>query len=299
MRGNPKNQARQIFRSINKIGKSRHAAKSAAMKAGASGTHAIAKQMGVHSIKTMQLYTKVVTDLLTWTRENHNIKDAAKIQSDHVEEWLQNKIADGVSYKTFTTYAAALEKMSVGLSQIQKAEYNWTPVIQQTREQARQYCSNNVKSRAYGNPQKIIDRLQDDHKTAAELQLYSGCRANEITKLTADNLTPVMNKIKLTNTKGGRVREVDVPPHIYNKVASRIKTQGSFHIDYNSYRNALKNAAYISCEPYHGTHGLRWSYAQNRYQELQKQGHSEKESCQQVSHELGHNRVGITFHYLQ
>ena len=47
-----------------------------------------------------------------------------------------------------------------------------------------------------------------------------------------------------------------------------------------------------------GIHRLRSNYAQQKYSKLRKQDMSERESHQEVSHDLGHNRVDVVSGYI-
>ncbi len=183
MRGNPRNQAKQIFRPLNKIGTSRHVSKKEALKNGAHGTHEIAQKTGIHSYNTMNLYIKITTEFLTWARNTYNIKDSTKINGEHIQEWLHIKIANNCKYKTFTTYTSALQKANIGMNKIYNKNFDWSKHIEETRKQAKRFTSSTIKPRAYERPQEIVDQLHGNEKTAAELQLYSGCRVNEISKL--------------------------------------------------------------------------------------------------------------------
>ena len=61
-----------------------------------------------------------------------------------------------------------------------------------------------------------------------------------------------------------------------------------FKENYPDYRQTLKQAGANE-----GTHGLRYSYAKNRYIELK-----ERQTLAQISLEMGHSRTEITRHYL-
>ncbi len=86
MRGNPRNQAGQIFRSIDKIGESRHAAKQTARAAGITGSHKISQSVGIYSFATMHQYRSICTEFLTWCRDVHGLKDAAKVPPELAAE---------------------------------------------------------------------------------------------------------------------------------------------------------------------------------------------------------------------
>ena len=50
--------------------------------------------------------------------------------------------------------------------------------------------------------------------------------------------------------------------------------------------------------PAEGTHGLRWTFAQNRIREYQSNGYTYDQSLLKLSHETKHNRIQISQHYL-
>ena len=298
MRGNPRNQSGQIFRALDRIGQSRHAAKQAAQAAGIIGSHNTSQALGVFSFSTMTKYRAITTQFLRWCRDVHGVKDAAKVTPDHVQEWLQVKIASGVRYKTFATYAAALGKMSAGLNAIYKRGDNWTTVIDETRVQARENLERTTKSRGFLNPDILCDSLQGVYRIAAQVQYHGGARVKEITHLTDKHLLG-NNTIQLTNTKGGRLRVMELPPELYEQVAEIIRQDGEFRFQYRTYLRHLKAAALETGQPYNGSHGLRWNFAQRVVQDVQKDGLSYDEALKVVSERMGHSRKEITEHYLQ
>jgi len=298
MRGNPRNQAGQIFRPLARIGKSRHADKQAARAAGHRGSHKIAQVTGVYSYRTLTEYRKHTAAFLQYVRDTHGVKDAAKIQPEHVRDYLRLKMIKGVRFKTWQTYAAALNKAAAGLKEIYGTETGWTEIIAEERQTARQVLARDIKPRAYLNPSTLINQLTDNHKTAAQIQYHAGARIKEITRLTKSNLLK-RNRIKLTNTKGGRIRVIEVPPNIYQKVANEIKKTGTFTINYKHYLADLQAAALETGQPYTGSHGLRWNYAQESMKTLQEQGRTYDQALTETADHMGHTRPEITEHYLQ
>lgn len=298
MRGNPRNQSGQIFRALDRIGQSRHAAKQAARAAGITGSHSMGQSLGVHSFSTMTKYRTITTQFLQYCRDVHGLKDAAKVTPAYVEEWLRIKIADGVRYKTFATYAAALGKMSAGLTAIYKQKYDWNSVIDESRIQAREDLERATESRGYLNPVTLCDRLQGVYKIAAQTQLHGGARVKEISHLTEKHLLNG-NKIELTNTKGGRRRVMTLPPELYEQVAEIIRQDGEFRFQYRTYIRHLKAAALETEQPYTGSHGLRWNYAQNTMRRLQNQDRTYDQALTETAQRMGHTRPEITEHYLR
>ena len=298
MRGNPRSQSGQIFRRLNRIGESRHAAKVAARAAGVIGSHRMAQSVGIFSYATMTKYRAVATEFIAWCRDKHGIGDAAKINANHVEEWLQIKIANGVRYKTYLTYAAALGKASAGLRAIYGEGYDWASAINQTREQARTFLDRRVKSRGYTKPAAVVERLEGVYRVAAELQLYGGARVREVTQLTEKHLLGD-GRILLTNTKGGRRRTIIVPPEVYALVAEVIGREREFRFDYRRYLESLKTACAEVDERYQGSHGLRWNFAQINVRSAQELGMGYVNTLELISNRMGHSRELVTEHYLR
>lgn len=101
----------------------------------------------------------------------------------------------------------------------------------------------------------------------------------------------------MTNTKGGKVRVIELPTVLYQKVSEIVQREGVFGFDYRSYLSDLKAAALETEQPYQASHGLRWNYSQNAVRTIQEQGLGYDEALQQVSTSLGHVRPEITEHY--
>ena len=298
MRGNSRNQSGQIFRRLARIGESRHAAKREAKAAGIVGSHNTAQHVGIFSFATMTKYRAIGEEFLRWCRDERGIGDAAKVTPEHVQEWLQIKIASGVRYKTFATYSAALGKMNAGLNAIYQQTDDWSTAIDSTRRQARSFLSRDVRSRGYLTPEAVLEHLTGIHRIAAEIQYKGGARVKEINHLTEKHLLGD-STILLTNTKGGRRREIRLPPELYERVAEIISADGEFYFEYRSYLEYLKNAAAESGQNYMGSHGLRWNFAQMAVKDAQEGGLGYDDALRVVSERMGHSRKEITEHYLR
>jgi integrase len=99
--------------------------------------------------------------------------------------------------------------------------------------------------------------------------------------------------------KGGKVREIGVSPATYSRLEKAVAHGGGlFRTNEDNYRTKLKAAAVASGQSYEGSHGLRWSWAQDRHQELQREGFTYEQSLTIVSKEMRHERSDITCHYL-
>jgi integrase len=99
--------------------------------------------------------------------------------------------------------------------------------------------------------------------------------------------------------KGGKEREIGVSPRTYARLVSMVGAGERFEFDKDAYRAELKDAAAKTAQCYEGSHGLRWSWAQERHTELQRTGMTYEKSLTQVSQDMGHERADITEHYLR
>lgn len=313
MKGSPKYLAKQLMRTViakNVTKLSRHEMKAKVrleLEAdGITPTQAIlAKHMPVYSARTEAGYKKAWEQFFNFAREEHGVRDPAKIKRRHIEEFLQRKINQDAKLKTFKTYAAAISKMELALNNVRKYPLHYSEAVDRMRVIAKQQLNGDVRSRAYKNPVAVVDEIKiEEYKVAAELQMYGGARIAEISELKRGrNLLGIKNGvgvIRLTNTKGGRVRDMSVSVELYKRVEDLAAEDGTFEFSRGNYSRALKRAAERSGNEWQGTHGLRWNYIQNSFRERQEVGGlNYEEALQAVALEIGHSRPEITLHYLR
>jgi len=304
MKGSPLHQARAVFATIDAIGTSKHTAKELAREQGYTTKHDIAKATGVYSFASREQYINVAIDLLKYARDKFQIRDAAKLNNETVNSFLESKIAQGVARATFDKYASAVEKFVTALNKFQE-QHNLPQIsidISESRQIAQEMLERTTQSRAYSDPQSLINNIKNDvFKVIAEAQLQGGFRLSELNHMSLANFKG--NGIfEVLQGKGGLNREIQLPNDIYNKLLELAKqpntTNNKFAFDMNQYRLELKAAAQASQQAYTGSHGLRWNFAQSKYLELSEK-YGEVRALQMVSNLLGHSRSDITKHYLR
>lgn len=301
MRGSPKRQAKSLVAMLKHYGNSKHRAKAEARKDMEAGKK-ISHSLGIYSRNTAQNYQAVYTRFLSYMRDQHDVKDASLTTCDNVREWLMMNVERNIAYDSLQAYAAALEKMPLALESIGiEHDAEWSRVIQECRDAGRKKLSREHKSRAFRCPHRVVKQMSGDFRIAADLQLRCGCRISEISELRIGrNITADVNKITLTNTKGGLIRTVDVPVDLYKKLIEAVNINGEFRIDRRAYAAELKRAAKLTGEKWSGSHSLRWNYARNKMFELEmKKGFSFDDACYITSRTLGHQRPDVTQWYLQ
>lgn len=265
----------------------------------------MARLMPVYSFATNSRYTAVWRQFFDHTKTCFRVNDIDKIKRSHIDAFMRDLIAKKVKLSTYKTYSAALSKLEVAMNVTRKEPLLYSELLKKIKAEAVEKLSNKSISRSYEDPSAVISTISNErYQMAANLQLHGGARLREITELRLDrNFQGIKGNhgfIKLTNTKGGRIRTMRIPAELYRQVEAIAIAEGRFKVSEAGYTKALQRAFDRAVIEWHGSHGLRWNYAQNRFYELQKyEDKTEKEALQIVSFELGHSRPGITTHYLR
>lgn len=304
MRGSPKNQVNFIFREsgLNLIGQSKHEEKEIVRQNGAKTWHEMGQKMGIHSYNTADAYRECWVRCFEYNRRENGLKDLTKIEPQHVENYLNYCVDSGVSRATYNQYSAALGKLNVALNRFSENKklgrsYDLTKGIEATRKRAQESLAKFDGSRAYERPCDLICEIKDEKfHLAAEIQHNTGCRLHETAlilpkQLDGDNFTYV--------GKGGKILTKELPSNLADSLRQQFRESGEFRIDKNKYRVALKSAAFATGQSYTGSHGLRWSYAQEKMQEFGKKGQDFYTNLGEVSKLMGHERPDITEYYLK
>lgn len=283
---------RHVLRSLKDAGKSRDSA-------------SVARQMPVYSIRTQQGYQKVWKMFFEHIRENYGVNDVSRVKAWHIEDFLRDVIDRGVALKTYKTYSAAISKLEPAMNKVRRYPIDYSALLMDVNKAARGELKHNDPRRAYVDPEASIARIPNKiFRLAAYMQFEGGARVAEISELTAErNLRGVrdgVGYIRLTNTKGGRIRMMKVSEGIYKAVREIINAEGKFEFTRINYARAAAKAFTSRGEKWNGTHGLRWNFAQRRFYELQAyEQKTFQEALKAVSLELGHSRPEITLHYLR
>jgi integrase len=184
------------------------------------------------------------------------------------------------------------------------------------------------KSRSYTPEQvnRIIERQTERHAISTEICQKAGLRAHELFTLRPSGEVqpspreihpdkfshmPEQTKCYTVTGKGGLIREVQLPYRLAERLESR-KLDTPLHItdrgiNYTTHYNiaaghkfsdAFSKASNRALGYSNGAHGLRHSYAQNRYEQLANH-FPRLDVMTIVSQELGHFRPEITEVYLR
>ena len=270
----------------------------------------------ISSYKTMQTYRSVWNNFFNYLKEHWKLKNCELISDDHVKAYFEYKIEYYPSKQYTEKISAALGKLETALNKYSIATkekptvYNFN-IRQSILNKARDYklVANNYKNRTYQNPLIIINNLSTpEHKLAATIQLEGGARAEGVGLIKkeqlhgykVDDISQDKKGILETKEKGGKIGDILLTPQTYKELENYFNNSDSciFKINYQQYENDIINACILSGETKNGSHGFRWTFAQNRVREYQRYEYSYQQALQGVSWEMKHYRANITEHYL-
>jgi len=249
-----------------------------------------------HSIKEVQNLRSVTTQYINFVKENYAGKVAGNINADSAKAFLEAKATE-VKGSTLNTYTSLMQKVSDNLNKDGIGNLNRQDIQSIKQELKEDYSlSKEHINRAYENAQAIQNEMRNTTMSlSADLQAEAGLRANDAINSDKWQINSD-NTLTINDSKGGITYTTSpLSPELIERVAEA-KEMG-YRANYNEYREALKEAVQSTGQNYTGTHGLRYSFAQERLEELKQNGYTEAEAKGQVSLEMGHSRLDITNHY--
>lgn len=268
----------------------------------------------VASYKTMETYRGVWNNFGHYLREHWQIKDLEQIDSEHVQAYMAYKIEYYPTKQYLEKLSSALGKLELALTRYttikygEPHEYDFN-IRQQTLNNARilKRMANGYHNRVYKDPQALIGLLSNpNHRIGAMIQLHGGARSEGVTLIKShqlhgykiDKITGKEVGVIETTEKGGKTGDVLIPLGLYTQLEKIIADNGKFQINYKTYSEDIRMACERLQIKGEGSHGLRWTFAQNRVREYQQVGYTYEEALQGVSLEMKHFRASITEHYL-
>lgn len=262
----------------------------------------------------MESYRSIWNNFFNYLKEHWKLKDFEKIETHHIQAYMDYKIEYYPSKQYLEKISASLGKLEIALKLFSKnihneiREYDFS-IRQTLLDEARdlKYVANNYHNRAYNSPELLIKNLQNSlHKLAAKIQYEGGARIEGVALIKheqllgcrLDTITNTQKGIIFTKEKGGKEGKVLVSLETYNELVAHFEKHKTFKINHQAYYEDIKQSALLANETPEASHGLRWNFAKRRMFEYAKANYSYEDSLQEVSYEMKHNRASITKHYL-
>lgn len=268
----------------------------------------------VSSFQTMETYRRIWNNFGFFLRDEFGLKDFEKIKDNHIESYILSKINTDKSKQYLEKISAAIGKLETALEYFsenvknENKKYDFS-IRQTILNNIRAYCLvyDGYHNRVYSNPEQLIDNLETyENRLAARIQHSSGTRFEGVSKIyrkqlrghSIDKISGKEIGVVETKEKGGKVGDINISREIYKELEKYIDKNKIFKIDYQIYAKDIRQTCKkLNIKP-EGTHGFRWTFAQNRIRELQKYGYTYEQSLLMLSRETKHNRISISEYYI-
>jgi hypothetical protein len=268
----------------------------------------------IASFQTMKTYRNVWNNLGNYLKEHWKLKDFEKITAEHIDAYISYKIEYYPSKQYLEKIVSAIGKLEWALRYFCRDTYGEDRIYNfDVRSQLLHYArvqnlvADGYHNRVYSDPGAVIANLSNPmHQIAAIIQLVGGARVEGVSLIKADQLQgikidPITKNtvgVLLTKEKGGKEGEVMVDIGTYGYLEDFFQEQKIFRISYQQYADDIRKSCMILGITPHGSHGFRWTFAQNRVRAYQGAGYNYEQAIQGVSWEMKHFRADITEHYL-
>lgn len=287
---------RAIMSNANGIGVSKVAARNNSDIKGNNGKNISSM---AHSIKATQNLRTVATQYVNYVNDNYDGKVLNNINEESAKEFLNSKMED-INGNSLNTYISEMSKIADNLNQLGHDSFTRSSMGEYREELKEQGVDLKGEhfNRAYEDAEKIVSDMYENsaYGLSAELQYEAGLRADDALNSDKWELTD-HNTLLIHESKGGITYETaQLSDDLISRVEQAIE-QG-YSVPYNDYKEILQEVVIENGEDWNGTHGLRYDFAQERFEELKEQGLEDNEALATVSLEMGHSRTDITLHYL-
>jgi hypothetical protein len=294
----------------------------------------------IYSYSSYNTYKEVVAKFADFLESEHNVrfeKDFRKLSTEEIYNCVDRyfevqKNENHLAKKTLQKHISGLYKVLGAINPEVKAYFTPDNRARWRDGVEKQNCDR------YNNPDKIVENLHRINETAAaiaELQRLTGARIGDVKKLMIDEKN---TRVFFPRSKGGRDRFVyfDRFQEDFERVKEckeildrALEEKRFSEIRENEYYQSLRKACRKADEPYHGSHGFRYEFAQERYKEVSKWSREDQEAYYLriledrrqseedikkafknvrekdavaeaiISEELGHSRLDISREYLK
>lgn len=256
----------------------------------------------IYSRGTMQTYVESATRFAEWVRARYGVKDIRQITPEHGQAYLADLASRERSGGYIGKEKSAIGKISVALH---GERWDLGPGWHSDRRPERVYTPAQAQAiiaslRAHARDPQLAD--------VAMLQTIAGLRREEAARLRGQDIdVPQCTVSPDKGTKGGRPRTVQVDRQ-HQGYLQALQERADRHRDGFVFQGRASLAARAeravdeACARLgfadQGTHGFRRAFAQERHEEYQGEGLSDRQARQRVARDLGHGRVEVTLAYV-
>jgi len=180
--------------------------------------------------RTVQTYAEVWKEFGNYMKNELNVKDFQKINSEHIQSYLNMKFDGNISEKRAQIISSALGKLETALKIVadkfgnaDPEQYNWRKERINIVKNARKDGLIKVQkdyTRAYKDPKALNENITRlEHKLASKIQLEGGARLEPMVKGIRETIR--VNPKKMEFNKLGHLKQIT--PGTYNQLQGLTK----------------------------------------------------------------------------
>ena len=262
----------------------------------------VGQHMGIHSFGTFNRYLKIILNICHYSKEHYGNNKIMNTNARVINAFVKDKLSMSHKAGTIGQINAAIMKMAQAMDL--RSGDNDNAAVKAFRiaiADARQGMKLEYPkmNRAYSNPSAIQNELQSDKsRVAVQLIAETGMRISNCTKIKPEQL----NNTELSwKSKGGYQNLQTISSELAAKLNEYFRSEGSFYLAEHTLRADVMQACKKAGEIYKGKgiHGFRYSFAQEKHENMMSEGYSREEANAAVSELLSHHREDITERYLK
>lgn len=253
--------------------------------------HGKGQNTGFHSWDTYHKYKSEFQTFAHYCRAEFGVKDIHDIKSSMAVSFCQELGNLKYAKNTVNSFCSAIEKFGSFL----KIDFHADLQGYKKTEDYKALESKDTNTRAYSNPQNIIDTIGNAKaQFSAHLALCYGLRISDACHFRLDG-----DKI-LFNSKNGMKTEKTLLPQDATRAADLVDGNGKYNLSTSTMKTCWVRACAANNVENTGFHGLRHTFCQNLHNDLTSNKElSHQEACLICSHEMNHSRPDITETYLR
>lgn len=287
------------------------------------------------SIATRYRYAAAGERFVKWVQPAFKMQKLANLKDKHLVGYVQHLKNSGCSDKYVKNELAALRYIhfitpNTKFELSDSKKFNQQAGLGSTRNEKAKEVDRAWTRRELTEMQKIaINKGRPEIARMMEATYNTGMRLEEAASLRRHEVEKALRtgQLHLRNTKGGRPRDIPLTDeasrvlkdaiqdvkrgdyvfcpstekvHEYKKdVEDLIYRNRDYIQDFDREESAVNCGGSEDVRSALNYHGLRYSYAQNLYEDLLREDKDDEEARKDVSKALGHGRIEITTVYLK
>ncbi|KAB2950890.1 tyrosine-type recombinase/integrase [Heliorestis acidaminivorans] len=292
------------------------------------------RTMNQNRFETRERYIQTMQRFIHHTSKEFNLQKLSNIQDKHLQSYVQSLKNEGRADKYIKTELSAIRffhnHMPIAKHELSDSRaFNWSVGLGSTPDNRgidRAWTEREVQGM-----KDIANNLgRQEISSVIECMRSTGTRIDEAITLRDSHLRNAIStgKLSLTNTKGGRPREVLLTDRARDLFERQLQVVGRGEYAFtpknyveshkiHDFKQSIQNFLYNHREKIQETgrassghnievggqsaltsHGLRHTFAREQYFELRDKGLDKEDARLEVAEMLGHSRDSIAYVYL-